>query len=326
MALTPTTRTDEPRGSVFAQLANRLAAVVAMLMTFLTLVAFAARWSSLCELAVHWRVQYATVTSMACLILLLTGRRRLAVLAGAVALFNALCVAPLYLPQPPKHNVGAPIHIVSANVHSSNRDVSKFLDYIREERPGLILALEVDDWWKQQLDALSNDYPYFLARARNDNFGMMLLSQYPIRSRRVVFLDNSHVPTIVAEVDCGAWTLNVIGTHPLPPVGSRAHFRNQHLRALGEMASRSSRPLVVVGDLNVTSWSPYFQDVLQRSGLYDSRRGFGVQPTWPNRPWVLRIPIDHALFSDDLVVVRRHVGPDIGSDHLPISVTFGKTN
>jgi endonuclease/exonuclease/phosphatase (EEP) superfamily protein YafD len=77
---------------------------------------------------------------------------------------------------------------------------------------------------------------------------------------------------------------------------------------------------VLLGDLNTTSWSPGFQECLQISRLRDSRRGFGVHPTWPARQAVLRITIDHCLVSDGIVVEDHHVGPDVGSDHLPVLI------
>jgi endonuclease/exonuclease/phosphatase (EEP) superfamily protein YafD len=75
----------------------------------------------------------------------------------------------------------------------------------------------------------------------------------------------------------------------------------------------------MVGDFNVTPWSPLFADLLRDSGLADSCRGFGWQPTWPTRlPAMFRIPIDHCLHGAGVAIVDRRVGPEIGSDHLPL--------
>ena len=41
-------------------------------------------------------------------------------------------------------------------------------------------------------------------------------------------------------------------------------------------------------------------------------------------PAPLRIPIDYALHSGGLAVTGYALGPDVGSDHLPIRVTFTK--
>ena len=46
-----------------------------------------------------------------------------------------------------------------------------------------------------------------------------------------------------------------------------------------------------------------------------------IEGSWPaGFPWAMRIPIDHALASEDLRAAIRHVGPSLGSDHRPITV------
>ena len=69
----------------------------------------------------------------------------------------------------------------------------------------------------------------------------------------------------------------------------------------------------ILGDLNVSPWSPHFGGLLRESGR-------GVQATWPTNLAPMRIPIDHCLVSPDVSVVGRRVGPDVGSDHFPIVV------
>ena len=78
---------------------------------------------------------------------------------------------------------------------------------------------------------------------------------------------------------------------------------------------------ILIGDLNTTMWSPWFGRLCAKSGLSSVRRGFGVLPSWPAPlPAFLRIPIDHCLVSDDLVVTGCRLGSPAGSDHLPLIV------
>jgi endonuclease/exonuclease/phosphatase (EEP) superfamily protein YafD len=77
----------------------------------------------------------------------------------------------------------------------------------------------------------------------------------------------------------------------------------------------------VVGDLNATPWSSGLR-IATASGL-----GFrSLQPAW-TPTWqagsVFAIPIDHALGTAPLVITRRMVGPDLGSDHRPLVVSVG---
>jgi endonuclease/exonuclease/phosphatase (EEP) superfamily protein YafD len=55
-------------------------------------------------------------------------------------------------------------------------------------------------------------------------------------------------------------------------------------------------------------------------GLCDTRAGFGLQASFPAWSAVMRIPIDHVLASCSIGVRDRWIGPDIGSDHLPVLI------
>ena len=91
-----------------------------------------------------------------------------------------------------------------------------------------------------------------------------------------------------------------------------------HLAGVGDVAAASPTPCIVAGDFNATPWSLPFRTLVARSGLVDTALGRGVQATWNARYPAPRIPIDHILAPSGTRVVRRVVGPDIGSDHFPV--------
>jgi endonuclease/exonuclease/phosphatase (EEP) superfamily protein YafD len=99
---------------------------------------------------------------------------------------------------------------------------------------------------------------------------------------------------------------------------SAAAARNEHLSALAKFVRREKAPVVVAGDLNVTSWSPFFRDLLRDGNVRDSREGRGVQPSWVSRIPLTDLPLDHILISPGIVVASRMVGPHLGSDHRPV--------
>lgn len=68
------------------------------------------------------------------------------------------------------------------------------------------------------------------------------------------------------------------------------------------------------------SWSTPFRDLVARSGLCDSRAGFGIAASFPSTMAVVRIPIDHALVSCTIGVRARRVERHVGSDHLPVVI------
>lgn len=302
----------------------RIAVLLMFFACLPTVAALGARWFWVLDLATHFRVQYAC--AMLPFLVLFAARRRfrLALVPAVVLLVNLSLFLPIYWPAARPPADAGTLRAITANVHTGNRRFDAFLQFIRSERPDFFVAFEIDDRWAATLDSLKAEYPHTIVEPRPDNFGIGLYSRLPIRQSRIVALADSEVPTVIAELASEVGEFTVIGTHPLPPTSAAySGYRNRHLRALAESAARTSGPLIVLGDLNVTPWSPHFRDVLARSGLRDSRQGFGIQPTWPEQSPALLIPIDHALVSPEVAVINRRVGPDIGSDHRPVVLDFG---
>jgi endonuclease/exonuclease/phosphatase (EEP) superfamily protein YafD len=92
------------------------------------------------------------------------------------------------------------------------------------------------------------------------------------------------------------------------------------LEQIAHLARSIKGPLVVLGDLNITAFSPHFQDLLAHSGLRSAAEGAGWRPTWPTFMPLAGIQIDHALVSPDITVLNFERGPFTGSDHWPIVV------
>ena len=132
------------------------------------------------------------------------------------------------------------------------------------------------------------------------------------------------LPTIRARIRVGDQLVNVIVVHPPPPVGGALYReRNRYLQALTEYVAALQGPVIVAGDLNSSMWSGHYHPLEERAGLHNTRNGFGVLPTWPADFLAMGIPIDHCLVSQDIAVLELRVGPDIGSDHLPLIARLG---
>jgi endonuclease/exonuclease/phosphatase (EEP) superfamily protein YafD len=98
-------------------------------------------------------------------------------------------------------------------------------------------------------------------------------------------------------------------------------MRNAQLEGLSAvLRDDGNRARILVADLNITPWSPRYDVIESQTGLRNAARSLGYLGTWPASPALLRIPIDHCLVSDSFAVQHVEVGPDIGSDHLPLIV------
>jgi endonuclease/exonuclease/phosphatase (EEP) superfamily protein YafD len=307
-----------------AEIVWKLLSLAALASCLPTLFALAARQFWLCELLTHFRVYYLAV--LLPLFPLMVWRRKwwVAGFCGFSVAVNLYLVLPLYGPpdNPPDFwsSGGTQLRCLVANVYTANRGFETFLTLVEKENPDVVLVMEVDDVWNAALAPLRQKYPHSDSRPRPDNFGIACFSRLPTSS--IEFVEYGvGIPSVVAKIAVGDRTVTFVGTHTLPPMRpDMALHRNEHLHDLAQAVGQLEGTIVVAGDLNATSWSPYFRDLVSSTGLRDSRQGFGVQPTWNARRRWLRIPLDHVLVTKDVEVVDRRVGDDVGSDHLPVVV------
>ncbi len=280
------------------------------------------RTSWIGELSIHFRVQYVLWLTIAAIVCVWRHRRAAAALCAASSLINVLFLIPFfYAPhfaQPPASAVT--LKVVSLNVHLANTHFDRVANFLNATGADIIVLEEVDARWLDELRPRLKAYKEEISEARYDCFGMALFCRIPLIDRQIIELVDPGIPTVQARLMLDGRPLTLYGMHPPPPMSpAHARARNRQLQALARRLILSGGPAVVVGDLNMTSWSPFFSDFLKDTNLLDTRIGRGVQGSWPSPlPIFLNIPIDHALVSKDFVVRRRLLGPHVGSDHRPV--------
>ncbi|SFR52472.1 Uncharacterized conserved protein YafD, endonuclease/exonuclease/phosphatase (EEP) superfamily [Robiginitalea myxolifaciens] len=239
----------------------------------------------------------------------------------ACLLWNLSFVLPYYLAHPTQiaEKSAGSLSLVSMNLLSENTEAERVVAFLNEEKPEVLVLLEYTPQWDHLLDGIKTTYPYQKLIPQDGHFGIAVWSKYEMQAIQTHF-GYPDIPSIEAEIRTPSGPLTLIATHPLPPLSqNQFELRNKQLsfiaRRLGELGGR----VMVLGDLNLSSFSSHFE-VLETGGFRDSRKGFGVLPTWPaNYTW-LGTTIDHALVAGNLKVIDRRVGPNIGSDHLPIII------
>jgi endonuclease/exonuclease/phosphatase family metal-dependent hydrolase len=63
-----------------------------------------------------------------------------------------------------------------------------------------------------------------------------------------------------------------------------------------------------------------FRQLLDESGLQETRPRGAWAPSWRADFWPLAMRIDHVLVTRELCAEPSEVGPEIGSDHRPVRV------
>ena len=280
-------------------------------------------WHQYIELFSHFRMQYLVVSLLLTLVFAFLKWRNYILLGLATVAFNAWFVVPWYLPTDAPDPSDADVRLLHANLHVMNTDAEPLLGLINDVDPDLIVLQEFTPVWPPALEPIVSSYPYRVVEPRDDPFGIALYSKYPLDAITVIGSVPLGHPDIVATALVGGERLHIISTHPMQPLGSTNYGnRNLQLDSVADLAARSPRPMIVVGDLNITMWAHHYDRLEEVSRLSNARRGFGIAPTWPVWLFPGRIPIDHVLVSDGIVVTDFDTGPNIGSDHLPIVVKF----
>lgn len=100
-------------------------------------------------------------------------------------------------------------------------------------------------------------------------------------------------------------------------------YRNNHFKEINQWLKKQKTPLVLLGDLNCTSFSPSFEYLKEGTNLKNAREGFGIYGSWNTKIPLLSIPIDHCLVSERIGVSDFYTSEDYSSDHLGIICQIG---
>jgi len=197
--------------------------------------------------------------------------------------------------------------VMTANVLTSNRKQDAILKQIESADADVFAILELGAPLRNRLEAeLAETYPHRTSVPQDGgNFGIGLYSRYPMSDVDSFSTNFDDIKSIAATVETDSASFRIIATHPLPPIGkSGFQSRNEHMRILGERVSNFRRemkmPVVVMGDLNLTPWSPLFGDFETQSGLKQATGGNEIVPTWYAKPFFpFGLVLDHVLLSAD---------------------------
>lgn len=213
------------------------------------------------------------------------------------------------------------------NVYQENKDVQSCLDAIAANRPDLILLVETDDWWKQELDKkLKQHYRFQIAEILNNTYGMVLYSRLELIDPHIRYLVEKDVPSIHTKLKLSDGRLiQMYGLHPKPPVPTenpRSTERDAEILTVAKESVKQNLPVIVAGDLNDVAWSYTTELFLKTSKLLDPRRGRGFFNTFNAHHWYLRWPLDHVFCSSHFELCELRRLPKSGSDHFPMYISL----
>jgi len=271
------------------------------------------------DLTSHFKVPYFAFSLLGTVVFMLARQWRWSSLGLLGMILNGIVILPWYLPTT---EAGfSNLKLLLSNVHIHNQNYSALIQLVRTENPDILIVQEGNAGWIKQLTVLDKTFPYLMAPPKSYGFGTVIKSRLPFEQTQIRSLGSSVRESLLIKFKVNGKRVSLLTSHPLPPIPKHNFdHRNSQLFAVQSAIQQLPSPKILIGDFNMTMWSPVYSKLFSHIGLVNARQGFGILPTWPTALPFLKIPIDHCLVSSDIQVVNIKTGNSIGSDHLPLIV------
>lgn len=256
---------------------------------------------------------------------------RLRLVLAAASLLLLAVLIPMFAAwttSPTGPSEGRSLRITTFNTLGGTADPERLMAFLVEEQPDILVLQEysarLDD--RLALDAM------FAYRSDSDQAGVpsvVLFSRIPIVDVTIVpplgSVRGQGVTRVV--LDQNGTEIIAYAVHATTPRRGERDWqeRNAILGSLAEsiIADPEGQPVIVAGDFNTPPWSPYYRRLTNDARLVDTSGAFLPPATRiVERGWLPDLfgaPVDHILVSEGAGWQPNRVGPDLGSDHLPVT-------
>jgi len=216
------------------------------------------------------------------------------------------------------------VSLLLANVKMDNRNSILLRQIITEADPDVILIVEADEWWQNELRRFATIHRFTVQQPQDNTYGMLLYSRLELVGPEVRFLIEDDVPSIRAALKLRAGVeIELHCLHPKPPVpqeNAQSTERDAELMVVGKETKGKELPVIVMGDLNDVAWSQTTLLFQKISRLVDPRIGRGLYNSFHAKYFFLRFPLDHFFHSTHFRLIRLKRLAYFGSDHFPMYI------
>lgn len=244
-------------------------------------------------------------------------------------------------PQVSPTSADSTFRIVAINLERLFLEDPTLTDFLHNSEAD-ILVFEETAWWLQRrywqrlgLAVGAAGKPPFPEHMYIGPLGdIAVYSRYPILEHRTVLVESAEgqprqdmheIPVLTLDVD--GRRVNLVALHPASPRTevrwkNRQAYLSQLDGIIDELQSQPASETIIIGDWNLSPWSVYFGQLLERFDLHTAFPDSLPQTTrffFDYRlHWILGAIVDHVALSSGLRFADVQLGPDIGSDHLPL--------
>ncbi len=283
--------------------------------------------------ALNFAGHLAVAGTVAGLVFLVMGQRRLAVLAltasaacvGWVVWSHAKLVRPPSAPPPSAQAAGA-LRVMTYNVEGGWSGPEAKAAAIAAENPDILFIQEI---WQGRasplLPLLDRLFPYKAALRRP---AAIIYARLPLDPAEAVVAQDPAIRGFRSAVRLDGRRIDLVNVQTSRPDGiTKWRARNTQLQEIAAFAAEAPGAVIVAGDFNATALAPAFQTFLKTGGLTASAPGLPPsRTTWPGSLPGLGLQIDHILTAGPLELLSTRAGETAGSNHRALIATVRMKN
>lgn len=232
--------------------------------------------------------------------------------------------------SPPELKTENTLKIAQYNKYYGNKPYEDIAQWVKEQNIDILVMQEVV---RENLlpfkNALKEQLPYMLPKGSHRPDAVVIFSRYEAIDFEIKNICKEHCKTHAVRFQISpkeGQTINFYSVHANAPViENQANANKEELISTALwIAENQHENTVLIGDLNTTPYSYNYQEMLRISGLQYQNYHFWPEVTWPswNKYSLLKIPIDHILYSPSMVLLDIDSGQQFGSDHHSLIATF----
>lgn len=289
----------------------------------------------------HWffrvfdfiRIQLATVLFLLFIVASFISNLNSLVFVGNIILMlssfttHVIKIAPyITIKKKKRKTLKNEIVALTVNVKQDNKEYKKLIELIKKVQPEIVLTLETDSNWENNLKTLESEYRTSIKVPKSNRYGMHMYTNLSIKYFEVNYLISEEYPSIKAKMISNNKEFVFWGVHPPPPSPTEKTTSKQkdaELLKLAKIIRETKTPTIVAGDFNNVSWSKTAKLFGKVSTLKDARIKRGLFPTFPANFKLFGFPIDLLYHSNAIEIGDIKTLEPIGSDHLPLLFSFG---
>lgn len=229
-----------------------------------------------------------------------------------------LLAGPFRLPaNPPAHD----LRVLTLNVHYQSFEMPTLLRLIQEQEVDVVLLQEIRRNGRSPGEYLFDRLPGWYKRTRGE---VAILARWPVSNLAVVPLRGSSQRVVLSAQVMAPKRFRATVVHwsrprlrrTKPSLPEQAQAQTRDFLATQVAIQDSPLPQILAGDFNCPPHHPLSHALGRRLTNAFGSSGSGPGWTFPADRPVVRI--DHIYAGDGLQPVRAWVGPNVGSDHLPV--------